>query len=282
MIRIPMIRTLAAACTALILAAPATAQEDQRPSHCIALAQNTPGIAYLHKASYTDPLPDFTVRLHYIDHASFLIQTPGGLSAVTDYTGFLGASDFVPDVVTMNRAHSSHWTETPDPRIPHVLPGWNPDGGPAGHHLDLDEMLVRSVSTDIRSTWTDLGADGNSIFVFETAGLCIGHLGHLHHEPTAEQFAAIGRLDVVMAPVDGGLTLPLPVMISVLKRLRSSVVIPMHWFGRPNLETFLAGMADEFVIERTDGPSMEVSLRSLPDRPTVYVLEPRFLGHDND
>ena len=205
-----MIRSIAVASFVLPLAtaAPAIAQEERRPSHCIALAEATPGVGYLHKASYTDPLPDFTVRLSYIAHASFLIQTPGGLSAVTDYTGFLGTTDFFPDVATMNRAHSSHWTEFPDPRIPHVLPGWNPEGGPAGHYLDLDDMRVRSVSTDIRSAWTELGEDGNSIFVFETEGLCIGHLGHMHHAPTPEQFAAIGRLEVVMAPVDGGLTLP--------------------------------------------------------------------------
>ena len=61
------------------------------------------------------------------------------------------------------------------------------------------------------------------------AGLCIGHLGHLHHIPDAEQLAAIGRLDVVMAPVDGGMTLDLPSMIETLQRFRASVVIPMHW-----------------------------------------------------
>ena len=67
---------------------------------------------------------------------------------------------------------------------------------------------------------------GNSIFVFEMAGLCIGHLGHLHHEPDTAQYAALGRLDVVMVPVDGGYTLNLATMIRVVKRLRSSVVIP--------------------------------------------------------
>lgn len=277
-----MIRSMILALFVAALATSAAAQQDRRPSHCIALAQTTPGIQYLHKASFRAPLPDFTVRLNYVAHASFLIQTPGGLSAVTDYTGFLGATGLVPDVATMNRAHSSHWTETPDPRIPNLLPGWNPEGGPAGHYVDLGDMLVRSVSTDIRSDWSNLSEDGNSIFVFETEGLCIGHLGHLHHEPTPEQYAAIGRLDVVMAPVDGGMTLPLPAMIRVLKRLRSSVVIPMHWFGRPNLEIFLTGMADEFVIQRTGETSMEVSLRSLPDRPTVYVLEPEYLRDEVD
>ena len=41
----------------------------------------------------------------------------------------------------------------------------------------------------------------------------LGKLGHLHHEPDDLQYAALGRLDVVMAPVDGGMTLALPVMI---------------------------------------------------------------------
>ena len=65
---------------------------------------------------------------------------------------------------------------------------------------------MRNVSTDIRvaARRRHVEPSGNSIFVFEVAGLCIGHLGHLHHEPDAEQYAALGRLDVVMAPVDGG------------------------------------------------------------------------------
>ncbi|MCV6596218.1 MAG: MBL fold metallo-hydrolase [Mangrovicoccus sp.] len=270
-----------AALIALVLGFPIAAQERQ-PSHCIALAEADPSLIFLEKASFRDPLPDHTVRLHYIAHASFLIQSSGGVSAVTDYTGFLGRTDLVPDIVTMNRAHETHWTSTPDPRIPHILPGWTLDGGPAAHHLEHGDMLVRSVSTDIRSAGSGLGVNGNSIFIFEIAGLCIGHLGHLHHEPTPAQYAAIGRLDVVLAPVDGGMTLPLPVMIELLKRMRASLVIPMHWFGPSNLATFLAGMSDEFVIERSEAPWLEISLRSLPQNPTVWVLTPQFLNdHDN-
>ncbi|MCA8883566.1 MAG: MBL fold metallo-hydrolase [Rhodobacteraceae bacterium] len=261
---------------------PAVAQ-DRRPSHCIALAQDLPDGIFVHRAAYRDPLPDNSVRLRYVAHATFLIRTPGGLNLATDYTGFLGTGDLVPDVVTMNRAHDTHWTPVPDPRIPHVLPGWNPEGGPVNHHLDLGEVLVRSVSTDIRS-WSGGvadGRDGNAIFVFEVAGLCIGHLGHLHHEPTPEQYAALGRLDVVMAPVDGGMTLDLPTMIRVLQRLRASVVVPMHWFGTGTLDRFLAGMSQDFRIERTGASETVLSLRSLPPRPTVLVLSPAFLRDDD-
>ena len=252
--------------------------QDRRPSHCIALVENVPGIEFLQDASWTEQVPQDSVRLSYIDHATFLLQTPDGINVATDYTGYLGQTDLVPDAVTMNHAHTSHWTAVPDERIPNVLKGWSARGIAADHNLVLGEMLIRNVPTDIRSRFgSGVEKDGNSIFVFEVSGLCIGHLGHLHHEPDAAQYASIGRLDVVMAPVDGGLTLDLPTMTRVLKRLKSSIVIPMHWFARPSLGAFLDGMADEFEIERPGGNSIEVSLRTLPSRPTIMVLEPSFL-----
>ena len=256
----------------------ATAQAQERiPSHCIAVAEAAPGLEYLHRASFRDPLPADTVRINYIDHASFLIQTTGGLNAVTDFTGFIGNVDLIPDVVTMNHAHGTHWTAAPDPAIPHVLRGWGEVFGEGvEHYLDLGEMLVRNVPTDIRS-FRGVEARGNSIFIFEVAGLCIGHLGHLHQEPSPEQYAAMGRLDVVMAPVDGGLTLDLDTMMRVVGRLRSSVVIPMHWFGEGTLRAFVDGMSTEFAVVDAGESSMELSLTSLPRQPTIVVLRPQLL-----
>lgn len=259
-----------------LLAQGAVAQE-RTPSHCIALAQTAPGLEYVVPASL-GPVVEETLRIHYISHASFLIRSHGGLKMVTDYTGFTGSAPFIPDVVTMNHAHDTHWTANPDPAILHVLPGWGPFGEGIEHRLDLGEVLVRNVSTDIRSQFSGIEEKGNSIFVFELAGLCVGHLGHLHHEPDPAQYAALGRLDVVMAPVDGGYTLDLPTMIRVLKRLRSSVVIPMHWFSLFALDEFLAGMADEFAVVEVGGPALDISLDRLPGRPTVMVLRPALLS----
>lgn len=262
----------------VLVAGTATAQT-RTPSHCHALAEATPGISYLHRASLRD-VPSETVDLHYIAHASFLIRSAGGLNMVTDFTGFIGTTAMIPDVVTMNHAHDSHWTAFPDPAIPHVLKGWGPYGEGVTHRLDLGEALVRNISTDIRSQFSGVEENGNSIFVFELAGLCIGHLGHLHHAPNDEQFAAIGRLDVVMAPVDGGMTLDLPTMISVLKRLRSRIVIPMHWFSDVGLEAFLDGMTDEFTVVRLEGSQLNVRRDALPSRPTIMVLRPNYLRRE--
>lgn len=273
----PMLRyVLPCLAFALPAAAPAAAQ-DRIPSHCIALAE-APGLEVLHHAAYGDPLEEDRVRIRYLNHASFLIETPGGLSAVTDYTGFLGIGDLVPDVVTMNNAHSTHWTDLPDPRIPNVLRGWAEDGSAADHALDLGEMLVRNVPTDVRDRFGDgVRPDGNSIFVFEVAGLCIGHLGHLHHEPDAAQYAALGRMDVLMVPVDGGYTVNLETMEKVVRRLRSSVVLPMHWFSGRSLEIFLSEMEAEFDVVRLEQPDIELSLAGLPSRPTIMVLQPDWI-----
>jgi L-ascorbate metabolism protein UlaG (beta-lactamase superfamily) len=259
-----------------ILAAPVMAQE-RTPSHCIALAHATPGIAYVIPASLPEVAYE-TVHLHYIAHASFLIRSHGGLNMITDYTGFTGTLPLIPDVVTMNHAHDTHWTAFPDPAIAHALPGWGEFGQGIDHEVDLGEVLIRNVSTDIRSQFSGVEPEGNSIFVFEIAGLCIGHLGHLHHEPTPAQYAALGRVDVVMAPVDGGYTLPLPVMMQVLKRLKSSIVIPMHWFTDYALDNFLLGMADEFQVVELEGSSLDVSIDRLPSRPTIMVLRPSYIN----
>ena len=256
-----------------LLATPCLAQ-DRIPSHCIALAAAEPRVV---PVALEDGLDPDSVLIRYIDHASFAIVTPDGTVAVTDYTGYLGTQDVVPDVATMNNAHSSHWTAAPDPRIPNVLQGW-PDSGPAEHRLDLGSMLVRNVTTDTRGPFGD-GArkDGNSIFIFEVAGLCIGHLGHLHQIPSDEQYAAIGRLDVVMVPVDGGYTMRMQDMVGVVRRLRSSIVIPMHWFSRSSLEAFLAEMSDEFTVVETGSPQIVLSRDDLPSQPTILVLEPAYL-----
>ncbi len=257
---------------ALLFALPAAAQE-RVPSHCLAFADGPERVI---RAEFGAPLAADHVRIRYLDHSSFAIETPGGLIAVTDYTGYTGVADVVPDLVTMNNAHGTHWTANPDPRIAHVLQGWAEGGEAPFHEIDLGEMLVRNVPTDVRSGGA-ARIDGNSIFIFEVAGLCIGHLGHLHHEPTEEDYALLGRVDVLMVPVDGGYTMDIGTMTKVVQRLRSSVVLPMHWFSGSSLEVFLSEVGADFAVERREGAGIELSRGELPDRPTVIILQPAWI-----
>ena len=172
----------------------------------------------------------------------------------------------------MNHAHSSHYTDFPDPAIRHILRGWNPEGGPIDHNLKVGDVSIRNVPTDIR-TWSGIREkDGNSIFIFEVAGLCIGHLGHLHHELTPEHRGWIGRLDVVMVPVDGAFTMAHSAMIGVLKDLRARIILPMHYFGAGTLANFISSLQQEFLVEFKDDATIILSEDMLPAQPKVIVL----------
>ncbi len=248
------------------LLAPTTAYAN----HCLAYVQNTPGIV---PVKFSTVQGADAVEITYVGHSTFRLRTPAGVVIATDYAGYAGGGP-VPTVATMNHAHETHYTDFPDPEIEYVLRGWNPKGGPAEYSLKVGDVQIRNVPTDIR-LWEEMfEPDGNSIFIFEVAELCIGHLGHLHYKLNAEQLALIGRLDIVFAAVDGSYTLAIPSMIEVLKDLRASLVIPMHFFGGASLQAFLAGMRENFDIEIERSGTIDVSLKTLPRRPTVLVLTP--------
>jgi L-ascorbate metabolism protein UlaG (beta-lactamase superfamily) len=211
------------------------------------------------------------VRITYVGHATFLIESPQLVRIATDYNDFV-RPPLPPDIITMNHAHSTHYTNHPDPGIKYVLRGWRDDGGPAGHDLTLKDVHVRSVSTNIRDWAGGTERYGNSIFVFEIANLCIAHLGHLHHTLTPQQLDEIGRVDVVMAPVDGSFTLDLDGMVEVLQSLKPQIIIPMHFFSTYTLDRFLARMRQSYPIEHNEIPAIVVSRATLPASPTVVVL----------
>lgn len=263
----------------LVLTANAQEQTPTRQtpvSTCLAVAENRLS-APIQYASLTHLWPvalaPSDVQIRYIGHSTFLIEDATGLKIATDFSGFAGAN-VIPDVVTMNHAHHTHFTRFPDTRIDHVLRGWGKDGKKARHNIQIGETIIRNVTTDINSQWSGFEKDGNSIFIFEMGGLCIGHLGHLHHRLSDAQYAEIGRLDIVMVPVDGGLTMNLEDMASVTKRLNASVVLPMHAFGEFSLQRFLRNMGEGFPIERNNTSKVVYSLNTLPNTPTLVVLEP--------
>jgi len=241
------------------------------PDRCLALAQG-PARSLVEPVSLrVAQLKAFEVRLSYIGHSTFLIESASGVKIATDYNDYVRPAA-VPDIATMNRAHDTHNSARPDPGIAHVLRGWSTEGGAALHDVSLLDVRVRNVPTNIR-TW-DGGtlAYGNSVFVFEIAGLCIAHLGHLHHTLTTQQLAQIGQMDVVLMPVDGSFTLDLDGMVEVLKALKAPLMIPMHYFSSFTLNRFLDRIRDSFEVVRHEVPTIVVSRPTLPGTPRVLVL----------
>jgi len=211
------------------------------------------------------------VRLTFVGHATFLIESPQLVRIATDYNDYV-RPPVLPDIATMNHAHSTHYSLSPDPGIKYVLHGWVDDEKPARIDLQYKDVRVRNVPTNIRTFEGATERHGNSIFIFEVANLCIAHLGHLHHTLTQQQLNEIGRVDIVLVPVDGSFTLDLEGMIEVLHALKAPLMIPMHYFSAYTLDRLLQRARQEWDVEVAEIPSLVASKASLPIKPKVLVL----------
>src|SRR5204863_9492156 len=133
------------------LIVPAAAQQPLR-SECLAMANAPPRATpvSLRRAGATIE----EVAITYVGHSTYYIDTPGGIRIATDFNGAYRTGR-LPDVVTMNRAHSTHYTLFPDPKMPHVLHGWG-QNGPAAHvSTRVGDVYIRNVPTDIRRYYVE-------------------------------------------------------------------------------------------------------------------------------
>ena len=254
------LRLVALGFLALAAALPARAQ-------CIGeVAERLP----LHRAA----LSPEEVRVTFVGHATFLIESPQGIKVATDYNDYVRPRA-LPDIATMNHAHDTHYSRAPDPAIRQVLRGWDPAGGVPRHDVRLGDVRVRNVPTNIRDLGGGTEQAGNSIFVIEVANLCIAHLGHLHHTLTPQRLGELGRIDVVLAAVDGSWTIDLDGMMEVLDQIKPQLVVPMHYFGRGTLDRFLDKARGRFEVQEQTSPTATLSRATLPAKPTVLVLPGR-------
>ena len=235
---------------------------------CLPIAASPPEI--VPAAFQTTALPAAgNVRLTFLGHSSFLIETPGAATVVTDYNGYVRAPE-PPDVVTMNNAHSTHYTDYIEPEIEVVLRGWDPDGGVAEHDVTHRDLRIRNVPTNVR----ELGGaryNGNSIFVFEVASLCIAHLGHLHHVLTDVHLGELGMIDVLLVPVDGSYTMAQELMVEVIEQIRPPVIVPMHYFGSSTLRRFLGLIGERYEVDFREQPTITLSRDNLPYNQVIVL-----------
>ena len=131
-----------------ILAAIALTPIPAIASNCQAFVQDLRQDMNVHYAKITS-ITAPVVSITYVAHSAFRIETAEGVTIVTDFFGTAGRrgeEKVVPDVVTMNHAHITHWDPSPDPRIKFVLRGWDHDGkGPADYKMKVKDVLHQHI-----------------------------------------------------------------------------------------------------------------------------------------
>ena len=228
-----------------------------------------PGLLRLAASDAAVPVAQETLRLYFAGHATFQIERPGGAVIVLDYNG-VNRPTRLPDLITMNNAHITHYTNHVPPEIKTVLRGWNTGSGIPRHDAMLKDARVRSIPTNF--TEMGGGTNGNSVWVVEAAGLCIAHLSHLHHTVSREHVAALGPIDVLLAPIDGRVTMSHDELIDTIRQIKPTVIVPMHWLYFGAIDLFLSRMQDDYPIRRSQEPWVVLSARNLPKQPEILLL----------
>lgn len=236
---------------------------------CYPMAGITPGFVPVSFGGLA-AVPSYHVRISFLGHASFEIESPAGARIVTDYNGYLSARR-LPHIVTMNTQSQSHSTEIVEKGIKHVLRGWNPAGGIAKHNLRFKDVRVRNVPTNLQD-WSGGMSNDSSMFVFEVSDLCIVHLGNLRHVLTRDFIAELGRIDIVLAPIDGMWTMSHEELFEVLTRIKPALIIPMQFGSGGGIEAFTARARKMWPVRRHSESWVQLSFRDLPRRTEVLFL----------
>ena len=125
------------------------------------------------------------------------------------------------DVVTCSHFHHDHHYTAAAAGDPVVI-------DKPGRH-EVKGLTITGIPT-----WHDaeqgLRRGANTVFVIEVDGMRAVHLGDLGHMPGEAELAAIGRPDVLFAPVGGIYTIDAQQALSLAGIVKPRVMIPMHYF----------------------------------------------------
>jgi L-ascorbate metabolism protein UlaG (beta-lactamase superfamily) len=209
------------------------------------------------------------VTIQWLGHSSFLIITPGGITAVTDPHSW-HASPTAPDLVTISNEHSTHNQARSVPGSPRVLRGRTPEGEWIDINLTVGDLSIKSLPSSGGNA-IEIPTQ-NAIFVFRTEGLCIVHLGNLRRPLSDEQRHHLGRPDVLMIPIDGQWTLSYDQIALTIMQLRPAIVLPMHYDFPEHARLFIQFIKGSVPVRTIGETTLKLTRAALPSTSEVIVL----------
>jgi L-ascorbate metabolism protein UlaG (beta-lactamase superfamily) len=214
------------------------------------------------------------MKIKWLGHASFLITSDTGVKIITDpYEPILGMNykpiDEFADIVTVSHGHSDHNNIAAVRGNPQVIDESTP--------VEMKGIKISGIDTFHDSSGGNERGP-NIIYCMEVDGIKICHLGDLGHMLSDRQVAAIGKVDVLMAPVGGNFTIDAGTADVVIEKLKPAVVMPMHFCNERCPDFPVAGV-DTFTDGKTnvtfmDTSEIEYKAGELPESTRVVVLKP--------
>ncbi len=185
------------------------------------------------------------VDVHYLGHASFVLQFDNGVAVLTDYgasnayglnSPVCGLGTLQPDVATYShQTHIDHAGGEIPAGVPHVLTG-------------LDRLSLKRLSIEpLRTCEMSLEEEDNTSYLFAYGGLTVLHLAdaqaylrNIDREDVRERVKQVypRQYDLLLMTIEGRQELirQAEVFIDLLQPRR---VIPMHYWSTEYKAAFL-------------------------------------------
>jgi len=210
--------------------------------------------------------------LHH-GHSEFLIETEEGFRILTDpFDAHVGyPMKKVPcDAVTISHGHGDHcFIEKAE-----------------GSFAVADEKGITHLSSDVTAIGIPSFHDEcegqkrgkNLIFIIETDGLRIAHLGDLGAWDDA-LLDQLGHIDILLVPVGGFYTIDAVSAAALCKHLQPRIIIPMHYKTQVNADWPIAPAEDFLRLMHAESaprmPLLRVTKQDLSEQPPLLVLADR-------
>ncbi len=191
------------------------------------------------------------VRIHYLGHASFILQFDNGISVLTDYgdscsygldSPVYSLGDFKPDFVTFSHSHPDH--KRPDVQF-----------GRARILTAMDSLSIEGLEIrPIRTSEASVDSADNTSYLFLYKGMKILHLADaqayieaIRTDGIREKVKVIypETVDLLLMTIQGVHSF-IPQAEEFIDLLQPKRVIPMHYWSPAYKEEFLGHCRAEY------------------------------------
>ncbi len=237
------------------------------------------GLLFLGSLSFLHADPE--IRIHYLGHASFLLEFDNGISVLTDFgrsnawglnSPIYDLMGFTPTILTYSHQHSDHYDTTRTPEGVEII--LLETGSLDSLGLVIEEVGVcESIVDNVSST----------AFIFNYAGFRICHLSDAQADIMAiadpEQQAHIQEIfpeqfDLLLMTIEG-VDQFIPEAEMFVDLLQPKRIIPMHYWSESYKNFFLRYLegptSTTYNIITTNSPSFTLSSQD-PDVSPVEVI----------
>jgi len=162
------------------------------------------------------------MEIKYLGHSSFLIKSKEGKLVTDPFNPSIGLRfpKVEADIVTVSHNHIDHNAAT--------LVGANPIVIDMPGEFEKNGFRITGFpSFHDKKKGAERGE--NILYKMESDGISLLHIGDIGYVPQDDLVDQIGKVDILFVPVGGTFTVDAAEAIEIVKKIETSIVIPMHF-----------------------------------------------------